>query len=449
MSSVAAVSWFKGTTTFLRVFTSNGSLVTEQVHDGQWHPGLFSVPGSSVTAAAWTDGNDVVQIRVFVANDGTIIEYQGTSDSEEWRMTGLRIEGMTAAAVRFPGLAGKDFLRVYVRDAGDTLREAYSNGEGWSTSPHFPSGKASTVAAVAWENSGTWNVRVFTTATGGNSEHRHIHAWASMPLPASGKVLTATNWADASGQMQMRLYTRGDNGDIVEWQWQASAWVAGPVIAKGVAASATAYRTPDGKPHIRLYVANAAGAVTEHAWDGGAWYPGIYPGALAPVEWWTEGGTLRQSLTTGAYLIRGVCYGRTWVGEDGGDRNSPVRDPLRSERAQTWQADLASMRLMHVNAIKVYDLVLEKKHAPFLDAAWHNGRDPIFVSRSGSTRGFSAIRRARPSWRSSGPPTPRWCGATRDIRPFSASPSAPRSTTARRWPAVRSRPTMTFSGTTS
>jgi hypothetical protein len=381
MTSVASVSWFQGSIAYIHVFTSNGTTVTEQVHDGSWHPGLFSCPGSSVAATSWTAPDGVVHMRVFAGHEGTIREYRWDSATDEWTDGPLSVVGQTASATMFFGTPGRAYLRTYVRTAEDVLHEYYSDASpAWGASGPFGAKSAGAVAAVAWDEGATWNVRVFTTAGATNMEYRHIHGWESFPLAVTGTVLTATRWRDASNNVQMRLYTRGGGGDITEWRWEGNAWVAGPGVAQGVSAAAMSYLTPDGAPHIRLYVVDANGTVRERAWDGAGYYDGIYPGALAPVRWWTVGGTLQQSRTTGPFVIRGVCYSRTLIGEDA--RKPEESDSLRSERSSVWTPDLTSMRNMGANAIKIYNLQMTNKHHPFLDAAWNNGVQPIYVTLS-------------------------------------------------------------------
>ena len=79
---VSAVSWFDGSP-HLRVYTSNGSQVTEQAYDGSWYTGAFSAAGTTAGATSWLDGSGQIHIRVYVANSsGNITEY--CWDSNEW-----------------------------------------------------------------------------------------------------------------------------------------------------------------------------------------------------------------------------------------------------------------------------------------------------------------------------------------------------------------------------
>src|ERR1700729_1037357 len=84
------------------------------------------------------------------------------------------------------------------------------------------------------------------------------------------------------------------------------------------------------------------------------------------------------------FFVKGMAYAPTPIGTypwDAPAKNSPLRDG----NSAIWERDLPKMRAMGVNAIRIYNVVppkFDKDTGPisnFLDAAWNNGRDPIYV----------------------------------------------------------------------
>jgi hypothetical protein len=69
----AVVNWIDGVgTVHIRVYTCDGYTVNERCGDGNgWHNGVFSAPGSQVSATCWTDQAGA-HIRVYCTfEDGT------------------------------------------------------------------------------------------------------------------------------------------------------------------------------------------------------------------------------------------------------------------------------------------------------------------------------------------------------------------------------------------
>lgn len=119
---------------------------------------------------------------------------------------------------------------------------------------------------------------------------------------------------------------------------------------------------------------------------------GNIPVPIPVTEWFTDGAALRRSGHLGTYTIRGVCYSRALIGET----PSPTTDYIGRDRAEIWKRDLARMRAMGVNAIKIYSMDVSgppvdgldsvavrtsrnQHHEDFLDAAWNGGDRPISV----------------------------------------------------------------------
>lgn len=91
------------------------------------------------------------------------------------------------------------------------------------------------------------------------------------------------------------------------------------------------------------------------------------------------------------FFVKGVAYSPTPIG--GFVTDPPLcNSPLRNSNKAIWSRDLQLMRAMGVNAIHVYNVTPPPwDEGPdahvgtineFLDAAWNNGKDPIFVLMS-------------------------------------------------------------------
>ncbi|MGB8520415.1 MAG: hypothetical protein WCD38_09685, partial [Candidatus Tumulicola sp.] len=84
------------------------------------------------------------------------------------------------------------------------------------------------------------------------------------------------------------------------------------------------------------------------------------------------------------FFVKGVAYSPTPIGNGLSDPPS-CDDPLRNDNKAIWSRDLPLIRAMGVNAIRVFNVApppYDEKLGTideFLDAAWNNGKDPIFV----------------------------------------------------------------------
>ncbi|RLN71976.1 hypothetical protein BBJ28_00021780 [Nothophytophthora sp. Chile5] len=80
----------------------------------------------------------------------------------------------------------------------------------------------------------------------------------------------------------------------------------------------------------------------------------------------------RQLLKDGrSFFVRGVNYAPTPIGR-------PGRLDMLGETA-IFLRDLQNLRLMNANAVKTYDFYSSVDHAPYLDAAFNAGVDPVFT----------------------------------------------------------------------
>ncbi len=84
------------------------------------------------------------------------------------------------------------------------------------------------------------------------------------------------------------------------------------------------------------------------------------------------------------FFVKGMAYSPTPIGNGLSDPPS-CDDPLRNDNKAIWSRDLPLIRAMGVNAIRVFNVSpppYDEKLGTineFLDAAWNNGKDPIFV----------------------------------------------------------------------
>ncbi|KAJ0404087.1 hypothetical protein P43SY_000871 [Pythium insidiosum] len=89
----------------------------------------------------------------------------------------------------------------------------------------------------------------------------------------------------------------------------------------------------------------------------------------ANTKWTTCG---RKLLVNGrSFFVRGVNYAPTPIGKPG------RLDMLGHE--EIFTRDLANLRGMHANAVKTYDYYSYVDHSKFLDAAYNDGKHPIFT----------------------------------------------------------------------
>ena len=125
---VSAVSWYDSQP-HLRVYTSNGSQVTEQAYDGSWYKGAFSAQGTTVGATSWLEGSQI-HIRVYVAGtDGNVTEY--CWDKDQWYVGQFQGQGTGAAATSWLTPDGQIHIRVYLRSTAGAFSEMCWDGNGW------------------------------------------------------------------------------------------------------------------------------------------------------------------------------------------------------------------------------------------------------------------------------------------------------------------------------
>lgn len=125
---VSAVSWYDSQP-HLRVYTGNGSQVTEQAYDGSWYKGAFSAQGTTVGATSWLEGSQI-HIRVYVADsNGGITEY--CWDKDQWYTGQFTAQGTGADPTSWLTPDGQIHIRVYVRSSSGTFSELCWDGDGW------------------------------------------------------------------------------------------------------------------------------------------------------------------------------------------------------------------------------------------------------------------------------------------------------------------------------
>jgi hypothetical protein len=82
----------------------------------------------------------------------------------------------------------------------------------------------------------------------------------------------------------------------------------------------------------------------------------------------------RQILVNGnPFIIKGVGYAPTPIGE------TPVVPPYDYFTREIYERDLPLLRAMSANTIRLWGWDNEKDHTDFLDVAYNNGSDPIYV----------------------------------------------------------------------
>jgi hypothetical protein len=112
------------------------------------------------------------------------------------------------------------------------------------------------------------------------------------------------------------------------------------------------------------------------------------------TEFTVDGRYIQYSVGHGAphhFFVKGVAYSPTPIGGFVSDPPA-CNSPLRNSNKPIWSRDLPLMRAMGVNVIHVYNVTpppwAEGPDAhvgtinEFLDAAWNDGKDPIFVIMS-------------------------------------------------------------------
>lgn len=133
---VSAVSWFEKGQVHLRVYTGNGSHITERCYDsGSWYTGAFSQPGTTVGATSWLDASGQIHLRVYVGSgpNGAITEF--CWDKDKWYEGAFSSQthatGEGAAATSWLDNSGQIHLRVYVRNANGKVTEYCWDKDKW------------------------------------------------------------------------------------------------------------------------------------------------------------------------------------------------------------------------------------------------------------------------------------------------------------------------------
>ena len=87
----------------------------------------------------------------------------------------------------------------------------------------------------------------------------------------------------------------------------------------------------------------------------------------------------RNFIVEGApFTMRGVCYQPTPIGSNSG-ANEPFGDYYTNTYSALYERDLALLRSMGANTIRIYGWNETADHSDFLDACYNNGVDPIYV----------------------------------------------------------------------
>jgi hypothetical protein len=128
---LSTVSWFDNSGVHLRVYTVNGTNITEQGWDGSgpWYTGLYNATGSTVGATAWLDKGGTTHIRVYSALNGEISER--CWDGSRWYEGAMKASGVGATASSWVDGSGNAHIRVYVRASNNAVTEQCWDGSGW------------------------------------------------------------------------------------------------------------------------------------------------------------------------------------------------------------------------------------------------------------------------------------------------------------------------------
>jgi Fungal fucose-specific lectin len=133
---VSSTSWFTGGNAHLRVYTGNGSQVTERCYDGEaWYTGAFSQHGTTVGSTSWLDQSGQIHIRVYVGSgsNGAITEW--CWDKDKWYEGAFspqtHASGDGASATSWLDNTRQIHLRVYVRGANGKVTEYCWDKDKW------------------------------------------------------------------------------------------------------------------------------------------------------------------------------------------------------------------------------------------------------------------------------------------------------------------------------
>jgi len=83
-------------------------------------------------------------------------------------------------------------------------------------------------------------------------------------------------------------------------------------------------------------------------------------------------------LDSSAFEVRGVCYQPTPIGDDV-SAGPPYGDYYTAGYSNWWTRDLANLRLMGANVIRVYGWTVGADHTAFLDAARNDGAQSLYL----------------------------------------------------------------------
>lgn len=101
----------------------------------------------------------------------------------------------------------------------------------------------------------------------------------------------------------------------------------------------------------------------------------VSPSALVPTAVTISG---RQLLVEGVpFTVKGVGYAPTPIGESPDD--PPYGDYFTQEYRAIWERDLPLLREMGANTIRIWGWKHDADHSAFLDAAYNDGDQPIYV----------------------------------------------------------------------
>lgn len=78
------------------------------------------------------------------------------------------------------------------------------------------------------------------------------------------------------------------------------------------------------------------------------------------------------------FSAKGVCYQPTPIGQDP-SAAPPFGDYYTSGYADLWARDFVNIRKMGANLIRLYSWTPGPDHSAFLEAAWNNGEEPLYV----------------------------------------------------------------------
>lgn len=124
-------------------------------------------------------------------------------------------------------------------------------------------------------------------------------------------------------------------------------------------------------------------ALRHRVWIGVSWWLAVFCGATGLPAATTMSVSGRQILLNGQpFLMRGVCYQPTPIGQDP-SLSEPYGDYYTTNAPYDFRSiynrDLPLLRQMGANTIRVYSWNLSRSHTDFLNKAYNNGVQPIYV----------------------------------------------------------------------